>query len=594
MLNPGTVLAGKYKIISVIGEGAFGKVYLGCDESIVRYVAIKELLRDKATLSPEEWRDYEMRFRKEARTVGQFSHPNVVSAYALETDDAGNLYLVLEYVDNGSLKQLLEKEKVLSVERATRIAIDICHAIEAIYKRDIVHRDIKPSNIMLSSDGTAKLSDFGIAQVGHETQRTQEASAHPGTPAYKSPEQATYTGYLDERSDLYSLGLVLYEMLTGRLYVRNRLPPSRLRRGLPQALDVIVMKALEENPAKRYQSAAEMRRDLEHVRDQNTVGQLQIVVRRLPLERIVTVAGVLVLLILVASLIATTKPAAPGAVAKSLPTETVPESSIPESSNPVVLRPSAVPSPTAEVPLEDIYEPDDQVPVPIGVGEMQHRSFNPQGDIDRVTFRAKAGRGYLISTSNLSAGVDTRIEVLVDGQKLTSDDSSPGSMSSQVAFMATVDGTVIVTVYNQDLYGPTRTYDLSVIELPQTALPALTPSAVATEVPVATATRGPTFTPRPTFTLVATATITPTITRTPTTSPTITNTPTPWPTYTLTPTPTETPTITPTPSDTPTLTRTPTLTPSLTPTPTPTPTFTPTPTATRTALPVKTPLPPSK
>ena len=109
-----------------------------------------------------------------------------------------------------------------------QLGLDISSAIEAIYRRDIVHRDVKPGNILLTEDGSAKLTDFGVAQLGHETRRTQTARGHPGTPAYKSPEQANYTGYLDERSDLYSLGLVMYEMLTGRLYVRNLVPPGSL------------------------------------------------------------------------------------------------------------------------------------------------------------------------------------------------------------------------------------------------------------------------------------------------------------------------------------------------------------------------------
>ncbi|MBC7262212.1 MAG: serine/threonine protein kinase, partial [Chloroflexi bacterium] len=223
-LKIGDVLAGKFKIIAEIGEGGFGKTYLGYDAGMDRQVAIKELLHESAEVSPEDYEDYKRRFRKEAQVVSKFSHPNVVTAYSLESDDEGDLYLVLEYVDGGSLKNLLAQGP-LEPARAVAIALDLCEAIDAIWKWDIVHRDIKPSNILLTKEGQAKLTDFGVAQVGHETRRTQEARAHPGTPAYKSPEQASSTGYLDQRSDLYALGLVLYEMLTGQLYLRNRVPP---------------------------------------------------------------------------------------------------------------------------------------------------------------------------------------------------------------------------------------------------------------------------------------------------------------------------------------------------------------------------------
>jgi eukaryotic-like serine/threonine-protein kinase len=595
VLTPGDLLGGKYKIISVIGEGGFGKVYLGYDESILRYVAVKELLRSAATVSPEDQQDYELRFRREARTISQFAHPNVVSAYALETDEHGDLYLVLEYVDGGNLKQLIESGDLPPIERVVDIAIDLCNAIDAIYQRDIVHRDIKPSNILLTREGMAKLTDFGVAQVGHETRRTQDAVGHPGTPAYKSPEQATTTGYLDERSDLYALGLVVYELLTGRLYVRNRVRPGHVNRDVPDALDAIVMKALEPDPARRYQSALAMRRDLEYVRDQSTWGQLQIVVAKLPPSRVASLVGILLVFALTAGLMMTTHPAPPATVARALPT--APAAIAPTASVPIILQATlpvsatGTATPTLRVDLGDVYEPDDEVPVPIALGETQHRSFNPEGDIDRVTFRARARHSYLVSTSNLATGVDTRIEVQVDAQTFSSDDAAPGVLTSQVAFVAPVDGTAIVTVYNQDLYGPTRTYDLSVIEISQTPTPMAALTTTLTLTPTLAA---PTFTPRPTFTPVPSVTPTRTLTRTPTNTYTPWPTSTPWPSSTPWPTDTETPTLTPWPTDTPTLTPTVTPTPTLTPTRTSTPTPTNTPTPTRTSLPVKTTLPPAK
>ena len=571
MLDPGTTLADKYEIISVIGTGAFGKVYLGYDRGMGRYVAIKELPYSASRSSPEAWQDYQARFRKEVHTVSQFSHPNVVGAYALESDARDNIYLVLEYVDGGSLKQLLEARSRLDIEQAIKIAIDICNAIEAIYQRDIVHRDIKPNNILLTREGTAKLTDFGVAQVGHDTRRTQEAIAHPGTPAYKSPEQATTTGYLDQRSDLYALGLVLYEMLAGRLFVHSRLSPRHHNRDVPEALNAIVMKALEERPEDRYQTAAEMRRDLECVLKQDTWGQLRIVAAKMPRSHVVAVAGIALLLMLLPGLVKV-KPAESAAVVLAKAIGTLPPPLItPLASNTpqLVATPEKLANPTpigTDTPIaafEDVYETDDTMPAPITVGETQLRSFNPQGDVDRVTFRVRAGHSYLIITSNLSEGVDTRLEVLVDGQNLTNDDAEPGTLASQVTFTAVQDGTVVAAVFNDDQYGPTRTYELSVIELPPTPTATLLPTPTLT--PLVSPT-GPTRTPLP---------------------PLVTNTPTQTLTRTITPTPTVTVTLTPTHSPTPTITRTPTLSP----TPSRTRTITLTPLPSNTPVPLRSPLP---
>jgi eukaryotic-like serine/threonine-protein kinase len=636
VLNLDSVLAGKYRITSVIGEGGFGKVYLGYDIGMDRQVAIKELLHDATSVSPEDWERYKSRFQREAQVVSQFAHHNVVAAYALETDDAGDMYLVLEYVDGGSLKQLLEKEAPLDVSRALGIAIDLAQAIETLDKHDIVHRDIKPSNILVDHDGVAKLTDFGIAQVGHETRRTQDAVAHPGTPAYKSPEQATTTGYLDQRSDIYALGLVLYEMLTGYLYVRNHLPPRHYNSSIPPALDDIVMKCLEENPGDRYQVARDLRADLENVRDQSVWGQLRIVLRGLRSRPAAVLAGVLVLLVLAVGAYrfvgtALRILAAPEFASSS----TAGEREVTLTPTPTLLAvipmvsetarvetvtgtpsPSSVPlasteaatvlantTVTATFPLtgtpqatpvcSDLYEPDEKSPVAIAVGETQHHSFCPEGDLDRITFRVKAGRNYVVTTSNLADGVDTNIEVLVNGESYSNDNASPGTLASQVTFSAAEDGMAVVTITSLGRNGPDAVYDVSVFE----ALPTATPTDNLTLTAEATTTVHPTFTPRPTFTPQETSTYEATLTETPTetpTGPTLTPsvtpslTPTPSFTPTITPTRTTTPTrtITPTPSDTPTITLT------LTPSDTPRPTLTPTPARTR--LPVKTIVPPSK
>jgi len=301
--SPGTVLAGRYRIESVIGEGGFGKVYLGQDLRMDRHVVVKELLPRSVAPSPEEWEECRRRFRKEAQTASPFAHANVVCAYGLEISADGATYLILEYVDGGNLRELLEARSPLQVEQALNIAIDLCRAIEAISLRGIVHRDIKPSNILLTREGTAKLTGFGVAQVGDEVLRTQQARGHPGTPAYKSPEQASSTGFLDQRSDLYSLGLVMYEMLAGRRYLGDERSPRHHNSDVPQSLDAVVMKALAASPAARYQSAGEMRHDLEQVAHQSTWGQVQVVFRRAYSRRGVTVAAIVLLLGLALSIL---------------------------------------------------------------------------------------------------------------------------------------------------------------------------------------------------------------------------------------------------------------------------------------------------
>jgi len=622
-LEIGSLLAGKYKVVRELGEGGFGKIYLGHDIGMDRPVAIKELLYDKVNVSPEEFEDYQRRFTKEARIVSKFSHANVVSAYALESDDEGNLYLVLEFVDGGSLKELLQREGKLDPQRAIDIAIDLCNAIEAIYKRDIVHRDIKPSNVLLTSDGQAKLTDFGVAQLGHETRRTQEAKGHPGTPAYKSPEQASTSGYLDQRSDLYSLGLVLYEMLTGRLYLRNRVSPRQLNPEVPKALDAVVMRALEEDPNDRYQSAAEMRQDLEQIRNGYMLGKARILISRLKPSQVSAISAFLLLAVAAVGLYLlgqtsfaalsalrerqsspvpsatriVTMPVAVSTVS-SVPVEPLPTLTITPSPGP----PTRVPSPTEAIapsvvptakgtvvghPLTDQYEPDDVDPKPIAIGETQQHNFYPEKDVDKVFFRAKAGRTYAVTADNLALGVDTYLIVTLAGERWENDDISQGRLDSQVRFTAPVDGMAIVTVLNQDQFGHDKTYSLSVVQIPSTATPTRTNTSTITPTRTRTPSRTPTRTRTPARTLTPTRTRTPTRTLTPTRTRT--------PTRTLTPTRTRTPTHTLTPTQTLTPTRTPTITsspvPTETHTPEPTITYTNTPVPSGTPEPTRTPIP---
>ena len=219
---PASLLAGRYRIERVIGEGAFGRVYLALDSRLRRNVAVKELLASRHTTDSATYERYLDRFQREARATGMIQHPNVVTVYDLHVDADGNHYLVMEYVDGTNLRDLLAQVGTLPDARAVAIAVDVARALEAVHEGGIVHRDVKPANVMITRRGVAKLMDFGIAQVGEESQRTQIAAGHPGTPLYMSPEQASGQGYLDGRSDLYALGLVLYEMVAGEAYARGR------------------------------------------------------------------------------------------------------------------------------------------------------------------------------------------------------------------------------------------------------------------------------------------------------------------------------------------------------------------------------------
>jgi serine/threonine protein kinase len=256
--QPTTLLDGKYRVERVIGEGAFGRVFLAQDTRLRRPVAVKELLASRNSTDPDLYERYLDRFGREARAGGAITHPNVVTVYEMGIDAEQNTYLVMEYVDGTNLRDLLSQVGTLPVERVVAIALDIAKGLEAVHEQDIVHRDLKPANIMISRRGGAKVGDFGIAQVGTESQRTQVSVGHPGTPLYMSPEQSTGYGYIDGRSDLYSLGLIIYEMLVGEPYARRRVPLAQAKPETPPALVAIVERLLQKDPDRRFQSASDV------------------------------------------------------------------------------------------------------------------------------------------------------------------------------------------------------------------------------------------------------------------------------------------------------------------------------------------------
>ena len=275
-LEAGTILLNKYRVEAAIGQGGFGVVYKATDTLLKRTLAIKTLVHDKtdpaATTDDEVFVEFLDRFRREAEVSSFFTaNPNIITVYGLEQDGKENYFLLLEYLDGGSLDNLIQDQGRLSVAQTCSIALDLAHALADIHNHpaDIVHRDIKPSNVLLRSKGMAVLADFGIAQVGHDSHRTVMGNTarplrHPGSGPYRSPEQADRYDYLTPASDLYSLGLVIYEMLTGRMYVKQpKLPPSQFNREIPLWLDGIVIKLLQKKLEDRYHTAEELRDDIQ-------------------------------------------------------------------------------------------------------------------------------------------------------------------------------------------------------------------------------------------------------------------------------------------------------------------------------------------
>jgi serine/threonine-protein kinase len=249
------------------------KVFLGMDTVLGRTVAVK-------VLAPQFADDdgFVQRFRREAQAAASIGHPHIVSVFDTGSDD-GVHYIVMEYVEGRTLAEFLAGGGRILPDRAIDIAMDVCRALEAAHAQGVIHRDIKPGNIMLNPRGEVKVTDFGIARVTTTADTVAQTAAILGTASYLSPEQAQGLP-VDGRSDIYSLGCVLFEMVTGRppflgdspvavaskQVLEQPVPPSKLNSDVTPDLDAVILRALAKNPANRYQSAEEMRADLERAR----------------------------------------------------------------------------------------------------------------------------------------------------------------------------------------------------------------------------------------------------------------------------------------------------------------------------------------
>ena len=265
---------GRYKITGTLGRGAMGVVYKAYDPLIDRTVAIKTI--DHVSLSREETEEFEKRFKREAKSAGRLNHPNIVTIHDVgRSDDLS--YIAMEFLVGRSLREVLDSGHELSLLRIAEIAAQIADGLAFAHANDVVHRDIKPANIMLLDHDVVKITDFGVALLPSGGASLEGAAC--GSPKYMAPEQITGQK-VDGRSDIFSLGTVLYEMLAGRpafsgddlssiLYqVLNEAPPlpSEYYPSLPNGFDRIVARAMAKNPDKRYQNASEMSADLRKYR----------------------------------------------------------------------------------------------------------------------------------------------------------------------------------------------------------------------------------------------------------------------------------------------------------------------------------------
>jgi predicted Ser/Thr protein kinase len=240
------------EILSTIGEGGMGVVYKAVQKQLGRTVALK-------VLSPQLSSDpsFVERFTREARALAQLSHPNIVSIFDSGVHD-GVPYLVMEFVDGTPLRKMLAARK-LSSEDALRLVPQICDALQYAHRQGIVHRDIKPENILIDREGRVKIADFGLAKLAEPDQtRITRTNVVMGTPHYMAPEQIENPSAVDHRADIYSLGVIFYEMLTGELPLGRFKPPSE-KAPVDRRLDRVVLKSLEKEPADRYQSAEEVK-----------------------------------------------------------------------------------------------------------------------------------------------------------------------------------------------------------------------------------------------------------------------------------------------------------------------------------------------
>jgi eukaryotic-like serine/threonine-protein kinase len=274
VIVPQTILDNRYTRGELLGSGGMAEVYLAHDEVLDRDVALKVLTERHA-----ENEEFVERFRREARSAAFLNHPNIVSVYDQGCSEDGTYYIAMEYIPGGTLKDRILGEGPLDPDTATELSLQVAQALGHAHEHGVIHRDIKSRNILLTEAGYAKVTDFGIARAAAATTTSSRSNLVLGTPGYISPEQAMGKS-VDARSDLYSLGVVLYEMLTGTLPYSGESPvsmalkhvdepprsPREANPDVPASLNALTAKLLAKDPEDRYASAVELADDLERVR----------------------------------------------------------------------------------------------------------------------------------------------------------------------------------------------------------------------------------------------------------------------------------------------------------------------------------------
>ena len=266
MLTVGMYLADRYEIVSKVGAGGMSDVYKAKDHILGRFVAIKVLKQEFS-----EDRNFVTKFRTEAQSAAGLEHPNIVNIYDVGSEE-GLHYIVMEYVEGITLKTYIEKKGQLTFKESVSIAIQVSRGIEAAHNKNIIHRDIKPQNIIISTEGKVKVTDFGIARAATSNTISSDVM---GSVHYASPEQAR-NGFVDNRSDIYSMGILMYEMVTGRVpfdgdttvaiaiqHLQEEMTSPRVYApNLPVSLEKIILKCAQKNPDRRYQTIGELLSDL--------------------------------------------------------------------------------------------------------------------------------------------------------------------------------------------------------------------------------------------------------------------------------------------------------------------------------------------
>lgn len=273
----GTLLGNRYELIEKIGEGGMAVVYKAKCHLLNRFVAVKILKQEYNTDS-----DFVEKFKREALAVASLSNTNIVNIYDVGSENDIH-YIVMEYVNGKTLKQIIKENVRLSSGRTVEFASQIAVALDCAHKNGLIHRDIKPHNILVTEDGVVKVTDFGIAKVSNSVTITNSSKVI-GSAHYFSPEQAK-GGYVDCRTDIYSLGIVMYEMVTGKVpydaespvsvalkHIQEPvIPPRQITWDIPESLNRLILKAIEKEPIKRYQTAKEMLEDLNRIRNNSDI-----------------------------------------------------------------------------------------------------------------------------------------------------------------------------------------------------------------------------------------------------------------------------------------------------------------------------------